>query len=101
MLSTLYCIVLFKHIPLCYQSKRSKKQVYLKATIKTYKKQKVMKKQSENNFTQISKEHTNELTTVVTETLAMGLVAVKTLTSADLWNIQRRSKTMMYRRHLA
>lgn len=55
-----------------------------------------MKKQSEINFTQISKEHTNELTTVVKETL----VPVKFLTAADLWNIQRRSKPMMYRRHL-
>ena len=62
---------------------------------------KVMKKQSNNNFTQISKEHTNELTTVVNETLAVGFVPVKTFTSFDLWNIQRRSKTMMYRRHVA
>ena len=62
---------------------------------------KVMKKQSNNNFTPISKEHTNELTTVVNETLAVGFVPAKTFTSFDLWNIQRRSKTMMYRRHIA
>lgn len=55
-----------------------------------------MKKQSEINFTQISKEHTKELTTIVKETL----VPVRRLTPADLWNIQRRSKTMMNRRHL-
>jgi len=55
-----------------------------------------MKKQSEFNFTQISKEHSKELTTLVKETL----VPVKTLTTAELWNIQRRSKPMMYRRHL-
>ena len=60
-----------------------------------------MKKQSENNFTQISKEHTKELTTVVKETLALGLIPVRTFSTADLWNIQRRSKTMMYRRHFA
>ena len=60
-----------------------------------------MKKQSTNNFTQISKGHTKELTTVVKEALALGLIPVKTLTTADLWNIQRRSKTMMYRRHFA
>ena len=60
-----------------------------------------MKKQSNNNFTQISKEHTNELTAVVNETLAVGLLPAKTFTSFDLCNIQRRSKTMMYRRHVA
>lgn len=59
-----------------------------------------MKKQSENNFTQISKDHTKELTTVVNETFAMEYAPVKTLTTADLWNIQKRSKTMMHRRHL-
>ena len=60
-----------------------------------------MKKQTEKNFTQISKEQTNELTTVINETLAFGLAHAKTFSSVDLWNIQRRSKTMMYRRHLA
>ena len=60
-----------------------------------------MKKQSNNNFTQISKEHTNELTAVVNETLAVGFVPAKTFTSFDLWDIQRRSKTTMYRRHVA
>jgi len=60
-----------------------------------------MKKQSENNFTQISKEHTKELTTVVNETLAMEFTPAKSFSSVDLWNIQRRSKTMMYRRHFA
>ena len=57
-----------------------------------------MKKQSENNFTQISKEHTKELTTVVKETLALGLIPVRTFSTADLWNIQRRSRTMLQRR---
>ena len=60
-----------------------------------------MKKQSENNFAQISKEHKTELTTVAKETLAQGFIPVKTFSSLDLWNIQRRSKTMMYRRHFA
>lgn len=60
-----------------------------------------MNKQSNINFTQISKEHTKELTTVVNETLAVGFIRAKTLTTADLWNIQRRSKTMLHRRHYA
>jgi len=60
-----------------------------------------MKKQSANNFTQISKEHSTELTTVVKETLALGFIPVKVFSTADLWNIQRRRKPTMYRRHLA
>ncbi len=60
-----------------------------------------MNMQSNINFKQISKEHTKELTTVVKETLAAGFIPLKTLTTADLWNIQRRSKTMFGRRHYA
>jgi len=60
-----------------------------------------MKKQSEINFTKIGKDYTNKLTAVVKETLTVGMYPVKTLTTADLWNIQRRSKTMMYRRNIA
>lgn len=60
-----------------------------------------MKKQSEKTFTQISKEQAKELTTVVNETLAFEFIPAKTFSSVDLWNIQRRSKTMMYRRHFA
>lgn len=62
---------------------------------------KVMKKQSNNNFTQVSKEHTNELTTVVNENLAVELLPAKSFTSFDLWDIQRRGRTMMHRRHIA
>ncbi len=60
-----------------------------------------MKKQSNNNFTQISKEHTNEFTTVVNESLAVGLLPARPFTSFDLWDIQRRGRTMMKRRHIA
>ena len=60
-----------------------------------------MKKQSENNFARISKENVTELTTVVKETLALNLIPVRTFRAVDLWNIQRRSKTMVYRRHFA
>ncbi len=60
-----------------------------------------MKKQTEINFVEISKEQTNKLTAVVSETIAMDFVPFKTFTTADLWNIQRRSNTMRNRRHLA
>ena len=60
-----------------------------------------MKKQSSTPFAQLSKEHTEELTNVVKETLAAEFSKGKTFSTADLWNIQRRSKTMMYRRHCA
>ena len=60
-----------------------------------------MKKQSEINFVEISKEQTNKLTAVVSETIAMDFVPFKTFTTTDLWNIQRRSNTMRNRRHLA
>jgi hypothetical protein len=60
-----------------------------------------MKKQSGINFAKISKKHSNELTTVVRESIAMDFVSFKTLSIADLWNIQRRNKTMINRRHLA
>jgi len=56
-----------------------------------------MKKQT-NQFAQISKEQTDKLTTVVNETLAIGYNQVKTFSTADLWNIQRRSRTIMNRR---
>ncbi len=60
-----------------------------------------MKKQTEINFAKISKEQTNKITTVVRESIAMDFVPFKTFTTADLWNIQRKSKTMRSRRHLA
>ena len=53
-----------------------------------------MKKQTEINFVKMSKEQTNELTTTVIETIATDFVAVKSFTIVDLWNIQRRSKTL-------
>ena len=56
-----------------------------------------MKKQT-TQFSQISKEQTEKLATVVNETLAIGYTQVKTFSTADLWNIQRRSRTIMNRR---
>lgn len=58
-----------------------------------------MKKQLNNQFTAISAEHTKELTTVVKETLATGLAQTRTFSAADLWDIQRRGRTMMSRRN--
>ncbi len=60
-----------------------------------------MKKQSQINFAKMSNEQTNKLTTVVKETLGLAVNPVKTLTTADLWNIQRKSNTMMHRRYAA
>jgi hypothetical protein len=57
-----------------------------------------MKKQTTNQFSPISKEQTEKLTTVVKETIALGISHVKTFSTADLWNIQRRSRTIMSRR---
>ena len=57
-----------------------------------------MKKQTSNQFLQISKEETEKLTTVVKETIALGFEHAKTFTSADMWNIQRRGRTMLQRR---
>jgi len=60
-----------------------------------------MKKQTEIYFTKISKEHSNDLTTIVRETITMDIVPVKKFTSTDLWNIQRRSKSRINSRQLA
>lgn len=60
-----------------------------------------MKKQTTNQFLQMSKEQTEKLTTVVKETIARGFDQAKTFSPADLWNIQRRSRTMYQRRFLA
>ena len=60
-----------------------------------------MKKQTTNQFLQMSKEQTQKLTTIVKETLALGLSPVKVFSFAELWNIQRRSRTMTQRRYYA
>jgi hypothetical protein len=60
-----------------------------------------MKKQSNNLFSSISTEHTKELTNVVKETLANGFSQHRNFSAADLWNIQRRSRTMVSRRYYA
>lgn len=52
-----------------------------------------MHKQTEINFSKKSKEQTNDLTSVVNETIAMDFIRVKSFSVVDLWNIHRRSKT--------
>ncbi len=58
-----------------------------------------MKKQTEINFSKISKEQTNDLTTVVNETIAVDIIPVKNFTIVDLWNIRRKSKTTISSRY--
>jgi hypothetical protein len=60
-----------------------------------------MKKQTEINFSKISKEQTNDLTTVLDETIAMNFIAAKSFNIVDLWSIQRKSKTTIHSRKLA
>ena len=60
-----------------------------------------MKKQTEINFSKISKEQINTLTTVVSEYIAKDYVPFKTFTTIDLWNIRRKSNSIRNRRHLA
>jgi hypothetical protein len=82
---------------LYYQIKQSNNAEILKHNISNIIKTKVMKKQTPNQFSPITKEQTEKLTAVVKETLALG--QAKTFSSADLWNIQRRGRTMMSRRN--
>lgn len=60
-----------------------------------------MKKQTEINFSKISKEQTNDLLMIVNETIAKDFIPVKHFTIVDLWNIQRRSKTTISSRKSA
>jgi len=62
-----------------------------------------MKKQSFNIglFSSIDKKTMEDLTSEVKETIAFNLVNQHTnFTTADLWNIQRRSKPRNQRRYL-
>jgi len=59
-----------------------------------------MKKQTTNQFSSLINERSEKLTTVVPETLALEISQVKIFTAADLWNIQRRSRTIMSRKSL-
>jgi hypothetical protein len=60
-----------------------------------------MKKQSNSLFTTMSNENLSDLTSFVNETLATTCKKLngKIFTTADLWNIQRQSKSSILRRH--
>ncbi len=57
-----------------------------------------MKKQTTTQFLPIGKNETAKLTTIVNESIALGFDQAKTFTNADIWNIQRRGRTMLQRR---
>jgi hypothetical protein len=46
----------------------------------------------------LTKEETAKLTSLVDETLALGMGQHKPFTAADLWNIQRRRRSFVQRR---
>jgi len=54
-----------------------------------------------NFFTLVSKEETRDLTAATTENMPADFHQTKPFTSADMWNLQRRSRTMLQRRRNA
>jgi hypothetical protein len=60
-----------------------------------------MNTQNKNLFTSISEAENKKLTNVVEEKLQLDKGQVKTFTCADLWNIQRQSRTCLQKRHCA
>ena len=61
-----------------------------------------MKHQSNTLFTQLNKQEVESLTTVVKETLAMGIASThKNFSAVDLWNIHRQRRSVTGRRNFA
>lgn len=60
---------------------------------------KVMKTQNQRLFQQIEKKDTEILTKEVKETIAHNVNMGTTLSSAQLWNIQRRGRMITTRRN--
>jgi hypothetical protein len=60
-----------------------------------------MKKQTNFNIAKMSKDQLIELASTAKETVAINLGPGKGFTVIDLWNIQRRNKSRIGRRHLA
>ena len=60
-----------------------------------------MKKQSTTFLTQLGAKKIVDLTTIVSETLALDykVPAPKVFTAADLWNIQKQKKAISLRRY--
>ena len=61
-----------------------------------------MKKTLKSPFTQLTQNELNNLTHEVKETISEGFSnsVCKIFTTADLWNIQRQTKTRMQRKFL-
>ena len=57
-----------------------------------------MNTQNNNLVSKLTKEETATLTTIVAETLALGMGQHKPFTAAELWNIQRRRRSFVQRR---
>lgn len=57
-----------------------------------------MKKQTDFNFVKLNKEQSNELISIVQETVAKDFVSVKSFSVVDLWNIRRHGKTIWNKR---
>ena len=60
-----------------------------------------MNTQNNNLLKKMTKEETTQLTTIVEETLALGMNQHKPFTAAELWNIQRRRRSFVQRRFTA
>jgi len=58
-----------------------------------------MKTENRKTGMEISKEDLEKITKEVKETLAFGYNHNRTFSSAELWNIQRRRKNILLRRH--
>lgn len=57
-----------------------------------------MKKQAKNQFSLIDMEHPEKLTSLVKEPMAILVSPVKSFSSLDLWNIQRKGRVIFKRR---
>ncbi len=60
-----------------------------------------MNTNTNNFFTSVSKEVTRDLTTVNNDTVSADFNQFKQFTVAEMWNLQRRSRTMLQRRRNA
>ncbi len=57
-----------------------------------------MNTQNNNLLNKLTAVETKTLTTIVVETLALGMTQHKPFTAAELWNIQRRRRSFVQRR---
>jgi hypothetical protein len=86
----MFCIVLMFAISLCNKTKNNFFKKY---------KLKVMKQTTTNVLGGLSQQQVNQLTSIVTETLATDFqVKNRAFVTADLWYIQRQRKGIPVRR---